>query len=72
MVEIECFLSLGCGSEPALRDNIEGALKGMCIDAVVRFHRIEDSEAAKRGLGGSPTVFVNGREVEPAGAQGFS
>ena len=73
MVEIDCYLSPSCGSEPALRENIELALRGQaCTDAVVRFHRIDGSEALRRGLRGSPTVLVNGVEVEPSTAQGFA
>ncbi len=49
-MKIECFMSLKCGSESALRDNIEKAMGQEDIKAEVVFRRIGDKEAQALGL----------------------
>lgn len=71
-MKIDCYLSPGCGSEDALRENIAKALANAKVEADVAFHRIDDEEALALGLSGSPSVFVNGRELQPQGFIGFS
>lgn len=71
-MKIECYMSLRCGSEDALRGNIEKALALEALEAEVLFRRVGDEEAGALGLKGSPTVFVNGKEAEPLAAAGFS
>jgi hypothetical protein len=71
-VKIECCMSLRCGSEDALRGNIEKALALEAVEAEVLVRRLGDEEAGALGLKGSPTVFINGKEVEPVAAAGFS
>ena len=72
MMKIECYISLQCGSEGALRDNISLALERESVVGDVVFHRIDDKTAAGLGLRGSPSVFVSGREVQPVTTKGFS
>jgi hypothetical protein len=72
MMKIECYLSLQCGSEGALRNNIDRALELDGVEADVVFRRIGDETAAGLGLRGSPSVFINGTEVQPLSARGFS
>lgn len=72
MVKIDCYMSLRCGSEEALRENISKALKLEGIDAEVNFHRITDDEAIAMGLRGSPSVLINGEDIQPAEVIGFS
>jgi len=69
---IECYLSQGCGSEKALRDNIDQALAIERVDAQIRFNVVDDQKAVALGLSGSPTVFVDGKEIQPQGTVGFS
>jgi hypothetical protein len=71
-MKIDCYLSPGCGSEDALRENITRALLLEKIEAEVHFHRIDDAQAAALGLKGSPSVFIDGKELQPQGAVGFS
>lgn len=40
------------------------ALEGAEAEAAV--HRIDEGEAGRLGLRGSPSVFINGRDIEPA------
>jgi hypothetical protein len=71
-MKIDCYLSKGCSSEDALRKNIHQALVQEAVDAEVSFYRISDSEAEQCGLKGSPSVLINGRDIQPVDVQGFS
>jgi hypothetical protein len=71
-MKVDCYMSRGCGSEEALRQNISRALAIEKVEARVNFHRIDDAEAAALGLTGSPSVFINGNELQPQGTVGFS
>lgn len=68
---IDCYLSQGCQSEEALKISIAAALERDGIKADVNFHRLND-EALSLGLSGSPSVFINGKELQPSGTVGFS
>ena len=72
ILKITCLLSPGCGSEDALRSNIAGALKAEAIKAEVMLRRIDSDEAERMGVSGSPTVLINGRELQPLANAGFS
>jgi len=69
---IDCYLSQGCQSEEALKINIATVLERDGIKADVNFHRLNDAEASSLGLSGSPSVFINGKELQPLGTAGFS
>jgi hypothetical protein len=71
-MKINCYLSPECGSEEALRKNIAQALTLEKVEAEVRCSRIDDEKATALGLSGSPSVFVDGREIQPQGTVGFS
>ena len=70
--KIDCYLSQGCQSEEALKTNIALAIQQEGIRANVNFHRINADEALSLGLSGSPSIFINGKELQPLGAAGFS
>jgi hypothetical protein len=72
ILKIDCYLSQGCASEGALRANIALALEKEGLQAEVNFYRINDAEALSRGLSGSPSVFINEKELQPTGMLGFS
>ncbi len=71
-MKIDCYLSPGCGSEEALRENIAAALATEKKEAEVNFYRIDDEKAIALGLSGSPSVFINNKELQPQGMVGFS
>ena len=71
-MNIDCYLSLTCASEEALRENIDQALEQEAVEAPVNFYRLSDSEAASRGFKGSPTVLIDGEVVQPVELEGFS
>jgi hypothetical protein len=64
-MKIECFLSEGCGSQGKLKENLQKALMEERIKAEVSFREISQKEAERLGIGGSPTVWINGRDIEP-------
>ena len=71
-MKIDCYISQGCGSEEALKENIARALETEGIHADAGFHRISDEQAAELKLSGSPSVFIDGNELQPQGIAGFS
>ena len=71
-MKIDCYISQGCGSEDALKENIDLALRAEKIKAEVGVHRISDEKAVEMRLSGSPSVFINGKELQPSGTIGFS
>jgi hypothetical protein len=71
-VKIDCYISQNCGSEEALKENIARALDAEKVRAEVGIHRIGDEQAAALKLSGSPSVFINGKELQPQGVVGFS
>ena len=72
IMKIDCYLSQGCASGAALKTNIDLALEKEGVQAEVNFFRINDAEASSLGLSGSPSVFVNEKELQPLGTAGFS
>jgi len=42
------------------------------IKAEVNCHRVDDERAIALGLSGSPSVFVDGNEIQPQNTVGFS
>jgi hypothetical protein len=71
-MRIDCYLSLGCASEEALKENIKIALESEAVKAEVNFYRINEAEAIKLRLMGSPSVLINGRDILPGEIPGFS
>jgi protein-disulfide isomerase len=71
-MKIDCYLSPECASEEALRENITRALAIEKLEAELSIHRIDDEKAIALGVTGSPSVFVNGKELQPQGSVGFS
>ncbi len=71
-VKIDCYISQGCGSEEALQENIARAIEAEKIHAEVGIYRISVEKAAKLRLSGSPSVFFDGKELQPQGTASFS
>jgi hypothetical protein len=71
-MHIDCYLFEGCGAEQDLRKNIAQALVIEKVKAEVNFNIIDDKKAVALGLSGSPSVFVDGKELQPQRSVGFS
>jgi hypothetical protein len=71
-MKIDCYISTSCSSEEALKKNINEAIKLETVDAVVNIHRIDETEAKRLKLMGSPSVLINGEDILPGEMPGFS
>ncbi len=71
-IRIDCYLSPECPAEHPLRANIREALEGQGLDAEANFFRVDDQRATYLKLKGSPSIFVNGIELQPIDSDGFS
>ena len=64
-MKIECFFSEGCGSKEEVKENIQKAIHEEGIETEIYFREISQEEAGRLGISGSPTVWINGKDVEP-------
>jgi len=71
-MNIVCYLFQGCGAEQVLRENIAQALTAEQVWAEVAYYVIDDKKANALGLSGSPSIFIDGKEIQPQGLVGFS
>ena len=55
-----------------LKENVEEAMRLESVDANVRFHTIDETEAKSLGLMGSPSVLINGADILPGEIPGIS
>ena len=61
----------GCPSHPEARELLASVLTALGVDADVVEHEVTSQEEAERlSFPGSPTIRVDGRDVDPAGAGG--
>ncbi len=65
-------MSSTCGAEEGLRENISQALDLEDLQAEVQFYRIDNIQAATLELRGSPSVLIDGKDIQPADVAGFS
>ncbi len=66
-MKIDCYLSYQCSSEEDLLKNIKQALAMEGIEATVHLSRMDEEEFKRLGLSGSPSIFINGEELQPQG-----
>jgi hypothetical protein len=68
-MKVELFYWEGCPSHPEALELLEAVLAERGIDADVELRRVEtDEEAQALHFPGSPTIRVDGRDVDAAGA----
>ncbi len=70
-MNIDCFLSESCGSYHQLRENIDKALSELNIEADVSYSIVYYEEAIRLGLKGSPTIRMNGKDIDEGGSPGI-
>jgi hypothetical protein len=71
-MRIDCYISLDCASGKPLEKNIYKALELEKVDAEVIFSVINELEAARFGFKGSPSVFIDGKDIQPVETPGFA
>src|SRR5262245_4592151 len=68
-MRIELLYWAGCPSYPEARELLEDVLAASGSDASVELREVEtDEEAVALRFPGSPTIRVDGRDVDPDGA----
>lgn len=68
-MKIEFLYWEGCPSHPEARALLDEVLAARRVEADVRVRVVEtDEEAERLAFPGSPTIRVDGRDVDPAGA----
>jgi hypothetical protein len=69
-MHIELFWWAGCPSHPEALALLERVLAEQGLDVPVELHEVlTDDEAAELRFPGSPTIRVDGRDIDPAGAE---
>jgi hypothetical protein len=71
-MRIDCYISFSCASKEPLRQNIDEALDLEAVDAEVIFSVVNELEAARLGLRGSPSILINGDDIQPVETPGFA
>lgn len=70
VVRIELYFWEGCPSYPEAKDLLEQVLADHGLDATVEMREVRThAEAAELRFPGSPTIRIDGRDVDPVGAQ---
>jgi hypothetical protein len=70
-VRVELLFWAGCPSHPEARELLASVLGDSGVAADVVEHEVTTQEEAERlGFPGSPTILVDGSDVDPAGAAG--
>lgn len=71
-MKIELYIAKGCASREPLISNLDDALKAEGVRADVQIKPLDALTAVQMKLGGSPSVLINGADIEPTGSIGFS
>jgi len=73
LMRIDCYLSEHCGSYHRLRENIDRALAESNLQTTVEYHTVLYDDAVKLGVKGSPSIWVNGKDLfDVPGTAGIS
>src|SRR5262249_31322795 len=69
--KIELYFWAGCPSHPEALELLEAVLAERGIEAAIEVREVFTHEQAEElSFPGSPTILVDGRDVDPGGAQG--
>lgn len=68
---VELFYWEGCPSYPEARELLEEVLRRRGDGVEISMHEVKTGEEAQElRFPGSPTIRIDGRDVDPAGAEG--
>jgi hypothetical protein len=68
-VTVEFLYWEGCPSHPEARELLDEVLRAQALDVEIRVREVEtQEEAVELRFPGSPTIRIDGRDVDPAGA----
>jgi hypothetical protein len=69
-MKVELFYWEGCPSHPEARVLLEEVLRERGVNVEVELHEVKTQEEAERlRFPGSPTIRVDGRDIDPEGAR---
>jgi hypothetical protein len=69
-VTVEFLYWAGCPSHPEARELLEEVLRARGLDVAINVREVRTQEEARElAFPGSPTIRVEGRDVDPAGAE---
>lgn len=66
-MKIDIFMAEQCGSYYKVQEVIEQALAGLGITADVVYHTIYYDDAVSKGIMGSPSIWINGKDAFEGG-----
>jgi hypothetical protein len=70
-MNVELLFWDGCPSYPEARELLEQVLRERGVDAPIEMREVTtEEEAVALRFPGSPTIRIDGRDVDPKGAQG--
>jgi hypothetical protein len=68
-MDVELFYWDGCSSYPEARELLADVLTAKGVEAEIRMYHVgTDAEAEALRFPGSPTIRIDGRDVDPDGA----
>jgi len=62
-LKIDIYMSETCGSYHQLREDLVRALAELHIRAEVTYQTVHYDEAVIRGIKGSPSIWINGKDA---------
>lgn len=69
-IEFQCFT--GCPSHKQALERLKKVLGDSGVEAVIEIVEVESwQQAAGLGFIGSPTILVDGRDIDPTGREGL-
>lgn len=66
-MKIDIYMSERCGSYYKVREVVDRALAELGVTADVAYHTIYYDEAVSRGIMGSPSIWINGKDAFEGG-----
>ncbi len=66
-LKIDIYLSEQCGSYYKLQEDVKQALSELGVAAAVAYHTIYYDDAVSKGIMGSPSVWINGKDAFEGG-----
>lgn len=71
-MKVEILYVAGCPNLVPVRELMERTLAQLDVRTNVLSREVDEHGSAVPGFAGSPTVLINGRDVEPVAATGFA
>jgi predicted thioredoxin/glutaredoxin len=62
-MKIDIYMAEICGSYHQLRENLNSAIAELKAQAEVVYHTVSYEEALDKGIKGSPSIWINGKDA---------